>query len=549
MDKFSKENYAKASKSPEKVEKLFKKFAEEYEKCLIYPVYFIENYIKIIDQKTGELIPFILWLQQKKQLKIWNENQYSITLKARQLGISLLSGVWDLHQCFFLKNFQSMVISKKEDDAKDYLRDVEIMFNNMPELFREVNPIISKNQTKLEFKNGSRLMVESSNPNAGRSRHLNRFTMDEAAFMQDAVRIWTAAKPTIEKGNGKGCIISTANGYDKFFEPKWRAGNDGKISLYPNFISWHGDPNRTEEWYLKELAEAINEGPEAEGLFRQEYPSDPNEAFMMTGNSVFNQKNIQAHIDRIKKNNPKKIYGYFNEFGNFIQTEPGELIIFDFPRYSQEYVIGADVAEGLEKGDNSVAVVYGRDFIRGQYHQAAEYCGKIDTDSFGKFLVRLGRFFNNATLCPEMNSYGESVMNVIQKQCHYPKIFHQIRYDEATAQPVKKLGWKTTRTTKPIMIDCLKTMLREQTLNILSLEALNEMRTFVHIDSGNASRMEADGNNKDDRVIAHSLCSVMLLENKKIESKRHLTQPQYKHRLKHNLKWSPSFNLQKMFEK
>lgn len=529
----------------DKMDKLFKRTAKSWLDCEEDPVYFIENFCKIVDQSNGDLIPFILWPDQITQIRIWQQHHNSITLKSRQIGISLLRGGFNLHGIMFRNYYQSMIVSKKEDDANDYVSDVKIMHENLPDLFKELNPVVNETKSKIELKNGARLKAEASSPQAGRSKTLNDFTLDEAAFMPDAKSIWTAARPTIEKAKGNAAIISTANGFDKFFQPKWKAAENKRVSMHPNFISWQGDPNRTQEWYDGMLYEAIEEGEECEHLFRQEYPCTAEEAFMMTGNSVFSPKLLQSLMNDIQKTNPKFTKGYFNYKNQFQEDERGDLKIYEFPKEGADYVAGADIAEGLEKGDNSCAVIYKRKGHQKDHIQVAEFAGKMDTDKFGRFLYYLGRWYKNALIGPEMNSYGESVMNILAKEMHYPRIYRQYRFDERSNKKIRKLGWRTTVTTKPVMIDSLKAMLRERKMIIKSLEAVGEMRTFVRKDAFSTSKMGADGKNYDDRVIAHAICAVMLMERPPDPPHRRKTIPNYRTRIltpkRHN------YNVQKLF--
>ncbi len=58
--------------------------------------------------------------------------------------------------------------------------------------------------------------------------------------MPEARSIDTAATPTLEKTQGKKIIISTANGYDAYFQPKWNAAiqnlTDVQAKVHP--LEW-----------------------------------------------------------------------------------------------------------------------------------------------------------------------------------------------------------------------------------------------------------------------------------------------------------------------
>jgi len=495
-----------------KQEKILRKVAKNWVKCQTEPAFFIENFCMLKDQRYGRAIPFKLWPCQKTQLDIWEGNIRSITLKTRQIGISWLSAAYMLHQMIFRTFFEAMAISRKETDAIKYLDKARFMYHNLPELFKELSPIIHENQRMIELgndrkKHKSIAMAESSNPEAGRSETLNMIILDEAGFIPDAESIWVAAEPTLEKTDGKAIVISTGNGYDKFFQPifegSWETGANG---FKANFIPWSGDPSRDQAWY--DLREKQSKAQGRLRDFRAEYPRNPVEAFIVSGDTFFDPDLIQEYLNRPPCGFQK---GNITAKGptRFIKNSTGPLKIWEMPQPGKRYVLGADSAEGVESGDNSVIEIYDR----GSKDQVAEFAGKLDTDSYANILFRLAHWYNHGMINLEMNSAGDSVLNYLVKHQHYPNIFRQMRYDEFSRKKIKKLGWRTSNSSKRILMDALALFLREREMRPKSLEFFEEMKTFVMIrtDFGNY-KLEASGNKKDDRVMATALCSIVFQE-------------------------------------
>ena len=60
----------------------------EYKKCMESPVYFIENYIKIISLDEG-LVPFKLYDYQEDLITHFDESRFSIVLACGQSGKSI----------------------------------------------------------------------------------------------------------------------------------------------------------------------------------------------------------------------------------------------------------------------------------------------------------------------------------------------------------------------------------------------------------------------------------------------------------------------------
>ena len=69
--------------------------AQEYIKCAKEPTYFMRKYCYIQHPTRGRIL-FNLYPFQEKVLNLYKENQYSITLKSRQLGISTLASAYSL---------------------------------------------------------------------------------------------------------------------------------------------------------------------------------------------------------------------------------------------------------------------------------------------------------------------------------------------------------------------------------------------------------------------------------------------------------------------
>ena len=90
------------------------------------------------------------------------------------------------------------------------------------------------------------------------------------------------------------------------------------------------------------------------------------------------------------------------------------------------------------------------------------------------------------------------------RQLGYPNLFRRRSLNQATSKVSQEFGWKTTRTSKPLMIDDLSMALRNGELTIYDRHTLAELRTFVRNERGSMS-----GSPYDDRVIALALANQM----------------------------------------
>jgi len=175
------------------------------------------------------------------------------------------------------------------------------------------------------------------------------------------------------------------------------------------------------------------------------------------------------------------------------------LTVWRKPETNHVYCIGVDTAEGLIHGDYSCAQVL--DVRTGE--QCAVWHGHIPPDTFAHEIYMLGLWYRDALCCVESNNHG--LTTIVQlRNLGYPRLFRKRTLNQATTRVSQEFGWKTTRTTKPLLIDDLGMALRAGELQIFDRYTLAELRTFVR-----SSRGSMNGSPHDDRVMALALANEM----------------------------------------
>lgn len=175
------------------------------------------------------------------------------------------------------------------------------------------------------------------------------------------------------------------------------------------------------------------------------------------------------------------------------------LRIWELPNAAQRYVIGADVAEGLDHGDYSCAQVL-------NVHtggQDAMWHGHIPPDEFADVLAILGRYYGNALVGVEANNHGLTTVTAL-RNLRYKAIYRRRTVDRITNKASDQLGWLTTKTSKPLMIDELAMALKADELGIVDKGTIAELKTFVRNERGQMS-----GSPHDDRVMALAIANQM----------------------------------------
>lgn len=175
------------------------------------------------------------------------------------------------------------------------------------------------------------------------------------------------------------------------------------------------------------------------------------------------------------------------------------LEVWEPPESRSAYVMGVDTAEGLGHGDYSVIQVL--NVSTG--NQSAIWHGHIAPDLLAEEVLSLGMWYRNALCCVESNNHGLTTITEL-RHLGYPNLFRKRQLNNVNNRISQEYGWKTTRTSKPLMIDDLSSALRNNELQINDRNTVGELRTYVRNDRGSMS-----GSPYDDRVMALALANQM----------------------------------------
>ena len=171
------------------------------------------------------------------------------------------------------------------------------------------------------------------------------------------------------------------------------------------------------------------------------------------------------------------------------------LIVWREPVPRRAYCVGVDTAEGLVHGDYSCAQVL--DVRSGE--QVAIWHGHIPPDTLANEVYNLALWYNDALTCVESNNHGLTTITQLRHLGH-PNLFRKRMLNRSTTKVSQEFGWKTTRTSKPLLIDDLGMALRAGELTIHDRYTLAELRTYVRNERGSMG-----GSPHDDRVMAYAI--------------------------------------------
>jgi hypothetical protein len=104
---------------------------EEYVKCAKDPIYFAQNYVKIVNVDEG-LINFKMWDFQKKMLATFRDNRFVITKCPRQVGKTTTTVSYLLWATLFQDSQNVAVLANKGSLARDILAKYQLAYENLP---------------------------------------------------------------------------------------------------------------------------------------------------------------------------------------------------------------------------------------------------------------------------------------------------------------------------------------------------------------------------------------------------------------------------------
>lgn len=536
------------------------------------PYLLIEAFFYVVDKKKNT-VPFFMNSVQTEFVKEIEERGTAkpfFVLKGRQQGFTTLITAIQLSYSVTRKNFSGFTLADTADNTEAIFTDkAKTVYDRLPELLHPHEKYSNRREYFFDKLNSS-WRISTATADVGRSRTLNFVHFSEVAFFSCPLgELQAAIKPAIVDG---AVVIyeTTANGFNDaktlwdsgscvnlFYEwwrtPEYRSDNTEALNTDDPWLrerlSWlkdRGLDDRQRAWYAETYASYIDKDK-----IRQEYPCTPDEAFIFSGDSVFDSEKVTEAMHRALSIKPSRI-GYFtytvtespvvDENGNkvagtydltdiqWVDDAGGMVTIHDEPRTQKRdgvvtglcpYVIGADTAGS------------GQDFWAAKVIDniskktvATLHKRSLDADRFTEQLICLGRLYHDALISIEANLSPYPIIVLTKKYC-YHNVFMRERYDKTYDERTKEPGFLTTRATKPAAIDNLVTLFREFPDIECDRETLHEMSVFVRKEGGRTEAVEGE---HDDLVMALAIAHMSA-------SQQSITWLPVKHEIPDEMKW------------
>lgn len=483
----------------------------------------IEKLFLIVNKQAGT-VPFKLNDPQwtiLSRLKDWD-----IILKARQEGISSLILALFAIDFLTVENIRCVVIAHEADATQKLFDRVKFYLESLKTTFPGDLPYKLKYNSRSELVNTEKNSIfyigTAGSRSFGRGDTIQNCLASEFAFWPNQEKMYTGLIQAIPK-EGRFIIESTANGVGNFHHSLWKKSEQPGSPFRTHFLPWYAlkeyqlpissfNPSEEE----KELQSAYHLSNEQLNwrrwkiaqmngnidTFNQEFPATADEAFIVSGNPIWSPTMLKKYLIRCKEPLMQgDLVGAYEPY--FEPNEGGMLKIWKEPIKGHNYVIGSDVAEGLEvnsEGEKHQRTDYSCAYVMDKQTAELVAClhGRLEADLWGRKLELLGRYYQTAFIGVERNHQGLAPLMVL-RDLNYPKLYYREKIgldaDKVTAQ----LGWWTDRFTRPLMIDEGGKWLREERLKVYDSALVGEMLSFVRYPDGQGRAAQGAF---DDRVMS-----------------------------------------------
>jgi len=434
---------------------------KEYARCMNDPVYFAQEYCKVISLDKG-LVPFKLYPYQQQMFKQFQENRFNVVLACRQSGKSISACAYLLWFALFNSEKTVAILANKGAVAREMLSRVTLMLENIPFFLQPGSKAVNKGS--LEFSNNSRILAAATSGSSIRGLSVNLLYLDEFAFVERANEFYTSTYPVVSSGEDTKIIVtSTANGIGNTFYKIWEGATQGVNEFTPFRVDWWDVPGRDDAW--KE--QTINNTSQLQ--FDQEFGN----TFFGTGDTLINAETLMS----LRARNPRRT------------MEGGKLLIYEEPIKKHEYIITVDVSKGRGQDYSTFNLL---DISTRPFQQVAVYRNNtISPLLFPNIIYKYANSYNKAYVVIESNDQGSLVTN---------GLYHDLEYENMHVESAVKanaLGIEITRKTKRLGCSAIKDLLETKKLEVVDEQTILEISTF----EARGQSFEAANGNHDDLMM------------------------------------------------
>lgn len=489
--------------------------------------------------------------------------------KSRRQGISMLAKAIMAVQCSSLEARACLLMAHNEETAQEELgRDLKRVLEAWPPDWIQMRQKFSASLSQFLFENGSRISIKTAGNVKDREAsrgwkfdfyhyseyaHYNTYADARAAELVRPKHAWVLKESTANgKGNPfyvewmQGMFVAEARAV-------WEARNEDPIARerlrawgvpkhqYRIFLSWLDDPACVSTVYDFEADEYTDEKlddterairakhpgrftPERikwrratvkaaqnhpsldpEAYVAQEYPTDWEDSFQDTGESLFNPSALdmmEAHQKKPENHPILKFKVDGKQTPKLARHGGANAFIYRMPQPGRSYVIGADAAwagtgrnRRDAKKDFHFLTVW--DQHDGTFFEevAAFWRRDIDAYEFGHIVTFFAELYYEAFVTPEIQMGGLALCTALVKMNNYPRVYRRMTLDSVSATGdanISRFGIHSSEQVKDLYIQHASMLIGDKDENgrlaprvlIRTPEILRQFRMYKRHDDG-----------------------------------------------------------------
>jgi hypothetical protein len=458
---------------------------KEYMKCAEDPIYFAENYIKIVHVDRG-FIPIEMYDFQKDIVKAISKNRRVVVNASRQAGKTTTAVAIILHYILFNEYKTVALLANKAASALEILNRIQMAFEALPAWLQQ--GVVTWNKGSMELENGCKVIAAASSSSSIRGKSIAFLYIDETAFLNNWEEFFASVYPTISSGKEtKILLTSTPNSLNHFWKICKEAQEDvnelgqGKNGYIYKEVPWNAVPGRDESWKEDTLA-SISWNLEQ---FAQEF----NCSFVGSQNTLISGSKLKELSFSVPIAESEGIKQYKQ------------------PKPDSSYVLIADVSRGKGLDYSTFSIL---DISKMPYDQVCTFRDNyVSTIDYANIIFRLAKMYNNAQVMIEINDIGGQVADTLYFEYGYEEML----FTENSGRAGKRVsggfgksvdrGIRTTKTVKSIGCSILKLLIEQNQLLINDFDTIQELARF----SRRGASYEAESGAHDDMVMTLVLFS------------------------------------------
>lgn len=515
------------------------------------PYLLIEAVFTVVD-KNKKTVPFFLNEVQTDfihQIEAYGKGRPYFILKGRQQGFTTVITAIQLSYAIVQKNFSGFTLANADDNTKSIFNDkARVVYDRLPDILKPHEKFNSKKELFFDKLNSS-WRIATATREVGRSKTLNFIHYSEVAFFEVSLADLQSSIGETATADCFAFYETTANGFN---EAKDLWDNESCINL---FYEWWRtkeysstdysflEKNKEDKWLQERITLLKKFGLTKEQItwyakkydsyldkqkIKQEYPITPEEAFISSGECVFDKEKVANQLASIRKLQAvKKGYFKYDRTTEIIKDSSGKevdervvikniefevddkngyITIHEEPQvrrsngvitHKAPYTIGGDTS-GMGTDYNTAKVISNLT----EKSVATLRKQSMDDDLYAEQLYCLGVYYNEALIGVEIN-FSIQAMKYLAARLHYPNLYMREKIDAISNTKIKEYGFRTTSITRPVIISDLVALVREDVSIEEDAVTLKEMLTFIKVEaSPNHFRAEAQVGYHDDLVMA-----------------------------------------------